>query len=111
MNIFAALSKEDLKESQDIIDTSISNIKNEIIDFDNKSLAIIKKIHRTAVISTLEDYSDLCSYALNQILEGEDLKDLEKSIEELDKITKDDIYRVCRKYLNNPTIHILKSER
>ena len=94
MNIFAAVSKEDLKESQDIIDTSISNIKNEIIDFDNKSLAIIKKIHRTAVISTLEDYSDLCSYALNQILEGEDLKDLEKSIEELDKITKDDIYRV-----------------
>lgn len=111
MNIFAAVSKEDLKESQDIIDTSISNIKNEIIDFDNKSLAVIKKIHRTAVISTLEDYSDLCSYALNQILEGEDLKDLEKSIEELDKITKDDIYRVCRKYLNNPTIHILKSER
>ncbi|MDO4534191.1 MAG: pitrilysin family protein [Clostridium perfringens] len=111
MNIFAAVSREDLKESKNIIDEAILNIKNEIIDFDNKSLEIIKKIHRTAVISMLEDYSDLCSYALNQVLEGEDLKDLEKSIEELDKITKEDIYRVCRTYLNNPTVHILKSER
>ncbi len=111
MNIFAAVSKEDLRESANIIEESISNIKNEIIDFDNKSLAVIKKIHRTAVISMLEDYSELCNYALNQVLEGEDLKDLEKSIEELDGITKEDIYRVCRKYLNNPTIHILKSER
>lgn len=111
MNIFAAVSKEDLKESENIIEKAISNIKNEVIDFDSKSLGIIKKIHRTAVISMLEDYSDLCSYALNQILEGENLKDLEKSIEELDKITKEDIYRVCRKYLNSPTIHILKSER
>ena len=111
MNIFAAVSKEDLRESKNIIDEAILNIKNEVINFDNKSLEIIKKIHRTAVISMLEDYSDLCSYALNQVLEGENLKDLEKSIEELDKITKEDIYRVCRTYLNNPTVHILKSER
>lgn len=111
MNIFAAVSKEDLKESENIINNAILDIKSEVIDFDNRSLDIIKKIHRTAVISMLEDYSDLCSYALNQVLEGEDLKDLEKSIEELDKITKEDIYRVCRKYLNNPTIHILKSAR
>ena len=43
MNIFAAVSKEDLKESQDIIDTSISNIKNEIIDFETLLKGMIYK--------------------------------------------------------------------
>ena len=61
------------------------------------------------VISTLEDSTELCSYILSQSLEGEDIFEFLKDMENLNNITADEIYEVANKVLNNPTIHILKS--
>ena len=73
------------------------------------NLNIMKKVHKTAVISTLEDSVELCSYILSQSLEGEDIFEFLKDMDSLNTITADEIYEVANKVLNNPTIHILKS--
>lgn len=111
MNIFTAVSEESVEESKMIIDKCIQDIKDKVIVFDDNILSIIKKIHKTAVISTLENSNDLCSYALSQSLEGENLNELISTMEELERITSDDIYRVCNKLLVEPTVHILKPMR
>ena len=69
----------------------------------------MKKVHKTAVISTLEDSVELCNYILNQALEGEDIFEFLTDMDNLNKITKDEIYKTAHKVLNNPTVHILKS--
>ena len=69
----------------------------------------MKKVHKTAVISTLEDSVELCNYILTQRVEGEDIFEFLEDMDSLNIITKDKIYDVANKVLNKPTIHILKS--
>ena len=70
----------------------------------------MKKIHKTAVLSTLEDSLELCSYVMNQSLECLKLDEFTEDMEKLNSLNKDDITRVANKYLVAPTVHILKSE-
>lgn len=111
LHIFTAVSEESIYESKEVIDKCIEDIKNEKIVFDESTLALMKKVHKTAVISTLEDGSDLCNYVLHQSLEGEPVDEFIKDMEKLDALNAKDIYRVARKLLNKPTIHILKPLR
>lgn len=108
MNIFTSVREESIEEAIEVINSSIDDIKNKIITFDEDMLCMMKKTHKTGVVSTLEDCSSLCGYVLVQSLAGKDITEFIDSMEELEKLTGDDIYRVCKKYLNNPTIHILK---
>lgn len=108
LHIFTAVSEEAIEESIEAIDKCIEDIKNEKIIFDKNTLALMKKVHKTAVISTLEDGSDLCNYVLHQSLAGEDVYEFISDMEKLEALNEKDMYRVARKLLNNPTIHILK---
>lgn len=108
MNIFTSVREESIDEVIEVIDSAILDIKNKVTNFDEDMLCMMKKTHKTGVVSTLEDCSSLCSYVLVQSLAGKDITEFIDSMEELEKMTVDDIYRVCDKYLNNPTIHILK---
>lgn len=108
MNIFTSVREESIDEVIEVIDAAIDDIKNKVINFDEDMLCMMKKTHKTGVVSTLEDCSSLCGYVLVQSLAGKDITEFIDSMEELEKMTVDDIYRVCDKYLNNPTIHILK---
>lgn len=108
MNIFTSVREESIDEVIEVIDKAILDIKNKNINFDEDMLCMMKKTHKTGVVSTLEDCSSLCSYVLVQSLAGKDITEFINSMEELESLTGEDIYRVCNKYLNNPTIHILK---
>ena len=108
MNIFTSVREESIDEVIEVIDKSILDIKNRDINFDEDMLCMMKKTHKTGVVSTLEDCSSLCSYVLVQSLAGKDITEFINSMEELETLTGEDIYRVCNKYLNKPTIHILK---
>ena len=108
MNIFTSVREESIDEVIEVIDKAILDIKNKDINFDEDMLCMMKKTHKTGVVSTLEDCSSLCSYVLVQSLAGKDITEFINSMEELETLTGDDIYRVCNKYLNKPTIHILK---
>ncbi|MEX6641669.1 M16 family metallopeptidase [Clostridium perfringens] len=108
MNIFTSVREESIDEVIEVIDKAILDIKNKDINFDEDMLCMMKKTHKTGVVSTLEDCSSLCSYVLVQSLAGKDITEFINSMEELEALTGEDIYRVCNKYLNKPTIHILK---
>lgn len=108
MNIFTSVREESIDEVIEVIDKAILDIKNNNINFDEDMLCMMKKTHKTGVVSTLEDCSSLCSYVLVQSLAGKDITEFINSMEELETLTGEDIYRVCNKYLNKPTIHILK---
>lgn len=108
MNIFTSVREESIDEVIEVIDKAILDIKNKDINFDEDMLCMMKKTHKTGVVSTLEDCSSLCSYVLVQSLAGKDITEFINSMEELETLTGKDIYRVCNKYLNKPTIHILK---
>lgn len=108
MNIFTSVREESIDEVIEVIDKAILDIKNKDINFDEDMLCMMKKTHKTGVVSTLEDCSSLCSYVLVQSLAGKDITEFINSMEELETLTGEDMYRVCNKYLNKPTIHILK---
>ena len=74
-----------------------------------KDLSIMKKVHKTAVISTLEDSAELCNYILHQALDDEDIFEFVKDMERLNNLDIIKINEVGQKVLKNPTIHILKS--
>lgn len=109
--IFTSVSEENVDEVVEAINECIEKIKKQEIIFDDTILSLMKKVHKTAVISTLEDSSDLGSYVLHQSLECEDIKEFITDMKRLDVMNSDDIYEVARKVLTGPTIHILKPER
>lgn len=106
--IYTAVDKENTEEAIDIINQAIDDIKNEVIKFDDRTLDVMKKVHKTAVMSTLEDSTDLCNYVVHQCLDGESIYEFIDDMDDLNKVNKESIYNAARKFLNNPTIHILK---
>ena len=109
--IYTAVSDEDVEEAIRAIDETLNNVVNGNIEIGNKDLAIMKKVHKTAVISTLEDSAELCNYILHQELEGEDIYEFVKDMEGLNNLNRDKIYKVSKLVLKDPTIHILTSPK
>ncbi|MGG7176279.1 M16 family metallopeptidase [Clostridium paraputrificum] len=109
--IYTAVSEDDIDETISAIDETLQNIIGRKVVFGDKDLTIMKKVHKTAVISTLEDSAELCNYVLHQELEGEDIFEFVKDMEGLNNLNKDKIYEVAQEVLKNPTIHILRSPK
>ncbi|WP_024614949.1 pitrilysin family protein [Clostridium sp. Ade.TY] len=109
--IYTSVGDEDVEEAKEAIDSVIESILNNEIKFTDRDLNIMKKVHKTAVIGTLEDSSDLCNYILHQELEDENLLEFVDDMGRINTIEKDEIYEVSKKVLKDPTIHILRREK
>lgn len=109
--VYTAVSDEDVEEAIRAIDETLDKVFNGKIEIGNKDLTIMKKVHKTAVISTLEDSAELCNYILHQELEGEDIYEFVKDMEGLNNLNRDKIYKVSKLVLKDPTIHILTSPK
>lgn len=107
--IYTAVGEEDIDDALEAINTTLEGIKNRSISIGDRDLTLMKKVHKTAVISTLEDPAELCNYLLHQSLEGEDINEFVKDMERLNNLDTNKIYEVAKEVLKNPTIHILKS--
>ncbi|MBE6044529.1 MAG: insulinase family protein [Clostridium thermopalmarium] len=111
MSIYTAVNEEDVKEALKIINNIIYDINNEIIVLDNNNINLMKKVLKTAVAGTLEDSTQLSNYILHQIIDEEDVYEFVDDINNMEKIKSEDIYKVARKVLKNPTVHILLREK
>lgn len=109
MAIYTAVGEEAVGEAIEVINEAILDIRNEKIEFNDDTVNLMKKVHKTAVASTLEDSAELCNYVVHQMLEGESIYEFIKDMEELQSIQNEDIYEAGRAVLNGPTIHVLKS--
>ncbi len=107
--IYTAVSEENIDETKEAIDKTLNDIIDGKIEIGEKDLNIMKKVHKTAVISTLEDSAELCNYMLHQALEGEDIFEFVKDMDRLNNLDTAKIHEVSKIVLKNPTIHILKS--
>lgn len=109
--IYTSVGDEDVVEAKNAIDSVIEDIHLKNIKFKDRDLEIMKKVHKTAVISTLEDSAELCNYILHQELEEEDLLEFVKDMERINNIEKEQIYEIASKVLKDPTIHILRKDK
>lgn len=107
--IYTAVGEENIDETREAIDEVLKNLVEGKIQIVDKDLNIMKKVHKTAVISTLEDSSELCNYMLHQALEDEDIFEFVKDMDRLNNLDTIKINEVGKKVLKSPTIHILKS--
>ena len=108
--IYTAVSEDNVEEAKEAIDETIKNIIDGKIELGDKDLEIMKKVHKTAVISTLEDSAELCNYILHQALEDEDIFEFIEDMDRLNKLDRRKIKEVSKLVLKSPTVHILKSE-
>lgn len=106
--IYTAVSEENIEEAENAINMTLSNVIEGKIQIGERDLNIMKKVHKTAVISTLEDSGELCNYMLHQDLEGEDIYEFVKDMDRLNNLDVERINKAAKEILNNPTIHILK---
>lgn len=111
LNIYTAVNEEDVDESINVIENTIDDIINKKIILDDTSIALMKKVLKTAVVQTLEDSTELGNYILHQVMDNEDIYEFVDDMESMKTIKEEDIYKIAQKVLKNPTIHILLSEK
>lgn len=109
--IYTAVADEDVEGAIKAIDKTLNSILNGKITIGDRDLDVMKKVHKTAVISTLEDSAELCNYILHQELEKEDIYEFVKDMESLNMLEKGIIFDVSKLVLKDPTIHILTSSK
>ncbi len=109
MYIYTAVDEEDIDETIKAIEDTLESIKSCKIKIDKRDLSVMKKVHKTAVISTLEDSTELGNYVMNQRLEGENVLEFLDDMEKLNHINEEEISEVANIVLENPTIHGLNS--
>jgi predicted Zn-dependent peptidase len=105
--IYTAISPDNAEEALKSINQCIEQILTEKIKFDDSTISLMKKVLKTAVVSTIEDATDLGSYVLHQTIDEENIYEFLDDMKNLEKIKREDIYNVSRRVLVNPTIHIL----
>lgn len=109
--IYAAVAPEDVDATIETINDCIEKIKKEIIVFDANTINLMKKVFKTAIASTLEDSTDLGNYVVHQAMEEDNLYQFNEDMDNLNYIVAQDLYKVAKKVLNKPTIHVLLCDK
>jgi predicted Zn-dependent peptidase len=107
MYIYTSVSKKNINKTIKCINSCIENIINGKYLFNKDSTAIMKKVLKTSVISTIEDTTSLCNYIVHQSIDGNDIYEFIGDMERLENVKETDIYEAARAVFNKPTIHIL----
>lgn len=110
MYIFCATNDQNVNEVIKIIDSCIEDIKNCKNYFNDYSLQLIKKLQLMSIYSTLEDNEKLGLYLLEKIIYKKNIDDYLDDLSMIEKVSSEELMNVCKKYFNNPTIHILKGK-
>ncbi|MGH4138949.1 M16 family metallopeptidase [Clostridium sp.] len=109
--IYTSVSEENVDEAIEVIDTAIRDIESKKIVFDDNTIALMKKILKTAIASTLEDSTDLGNYVIHQAMDDENIYQFTEDMENMSNIKSEDLYNVAKKVLQKPTIHIFLPEK
>ena len=110
MYIFCATNDQNVDEVIKIIDSCIEDIKNCKNYFDDYSLQLMKKLQLMSIYSTLEDNEKLGLYLLDKMIYKKNINDYLDDLSMIEKVSSEELMNVCKKYFNNPTIHILKGK-
>ncbi|MGV8981370.1 M16 family metallopeptidase [Clostridium sp.] len=109
--IYTSVAEENVDEAIEVIDKAIRDIESRKIVFDDNTIALMKKMLKTAIASTLEDSTDLGNYVIHQAMDDEDIYQFTEDMENMSNIKSEDLYNVAKKVLQKPTIHIFLPEK
>ena len=110
MYIFCATNDQNVNEVIKIIDSCIEDIKNCKNYFNDYSLQLMKKLQLMSIYSILEDNEKLGLYLLDKMIYKKNINDYLDDLSMIEKVSSEELMNVCKKYFNNPTIHILKGK-
>lgn len=105
--IYTSVREENVDETIKTIDETIRRIIDKEIIFDEKTTLLMKKILKTAVVSTIEDSTEIGNYVLHQIIDKEPLFQFVEDMERINSIKAEDLYNVAKKVFFDATIHIV----
>ncbi len=109
--IYTSVAEKNVDEAIEVIDTAIKDIETEKIIFDDNTVALMKKILKTAIASTLEDSTDLGNYVIHQVMDDENIYQFTEDMKNIGNVKSKDLYNVSRKVLQKPTIHVFLPEK
>lgn len=109
--IYTSVGASDVKEAKETIEDIISGILNRDIDIDDKNIIHMKKVMKTGIISMIEDGDSLCNYVLHQKMSDKRIDGFLDDLETLKKIDTEKIFKVAKKVLVEPTVHMLLGAR
>ncbi|MCB2293762.1 insulinase family protein [Clostridium algoriphilum] len=109
--IYTSVAEKNVDEAIEVIDTAIEDIKTEKITFNDNTVALMKKILKTAIASTLEDSTDLGNYVIHQAMDDENIYEFIQDMKNMGNVKSKDLYNVSRKVLQKPTIHVFLPEK
>ena len=68
----------------------------------------MKKLQLMAIYSTIENNEKLGLYLLDKLIYHKNIHKYLEDLELIEKMNSHELMDICKKYLNDPTIHILK---
>lgn len=107
--IYTQVPDERIEEAEDLILHILEEIKRGAY-FKEEDLHLMKKVLTTSIYSTLHHHSDLSSYMLDAVLNGEDPLSFQQDLEKLKDVTLKDIIEIAKKIFTAPTIYRLRGE-
>lgn len=105
--IYTALSKENLTHAKEIIEKTLSEVKEGKL-VNEKSVRLMKKILKTSIASALLDPQHISDYVMGQIMEDRDVYEFEDNLRTIESLKLDEIIEVGRKVFVNPTVQIIE---
>lgn len=107
LEIYCATDPEHVREVTGIIEAITSDIKAGRIRFSEKDLMLTHKMHRTNVAGLADDTLGLCTYITANALDDLPLLNYEIELEEMARVTVDDLVRLAKMVFQDPTVSIL----
>ncbi len=108
MYIFCTANNEDIDKVKEIIDASIDSLKKANDNFDDYNLNLMKKLQLMSIYSIFEDYSKLGLYTVEKMIYKENIYSYLDNLKIIEKVNSQQLIDISNKYLNDPTVHILK---
>lgn len=108
MYIFCATNDKNIDKVIEIINNCIEEIKSCENHFDEYNLQLMKKLQLIAIYSTIENNEKLGLYLLDKVIYRKNIYKYLDDLQTIENMNSCELMDICRKYLNNPTIHILK---
>lgn len=106
--IYAAVSRENLKNSTDLIDDIVSRFSKGLIEIDDESIKTIREMFQTDTASSMESPTHIVDYLLDGEMGYGNPLEYQNILKIMESINAEDVYNVASKFLKNPVIHILQ---
>lgn len=106
--IYAAVSRENMKNSIDLIDDIISRFNKRLMVVDDESIKTIREMFQTDTAASMESPAHMVDYLLDGEMGYDNPLEYQNVLSIMEKINTEDVYNVAGKILKNPVIHILQ---